>query len=155
MVPEMLQDELAEEMKRLFADDQFKTPAGEMTSINVYTQSLPIPESDDDDDPAPYIIVRIVKGDDSGEADSNHAVKILLIIGIFDDDLAAQGHRTVLHIINKIYRRFKADPNLNNKYVYDGPFLWEIQDDAYYPYYFGAVQGSFNIPAIRREDKFA
>ena len=155
MVPEMLQDELVEEMKVIFADDLFKSPMGERIPINVFAQSLPIEESDDDEDPAPYIIVRIVKGDDEGSADSNHVVKMLFIIGIYDDDTKAQGHRTVLHIINKIYDRFKTDPNLNNKYVCDGPFVWEIQDDAYYPYYFGAVHTSFNIPAIRREDKFA
>lgn len=155
MVPEMLQDDLVEEMKRLFAEDRFKAPSGESIPINVFPQSLPIAESDDDDDPCPYIIVRIVKGDDSGEADSNHSVKMLLIIGVFDNDLKAQGHRDVMHIINKIYKRFMTDPNLNNKYVCDGPFLWEVQDDAYFPYYFGAVTVSFNIPAIRREDKFA
>lgn len=154
MIPEMLQDDLVEEMKRLFSDDVFKTPAGKITSINVFPQSLPIAESDDDDDPAPYIIVRIVKGEDSGVFDSNHSVKMLFVIGIYDDDLSAQGHRTVLHIINKIYHRFKKNPCLNNKYVCDGQFVWEINDDAYYPYYFGAVNTDFNISAIRREDKF-
>ena len=154
MVPEMLQDDLIEEMKKLFAEDHFKAPSGERIPINVFPQSLPMYESDEDDDPAPYIIVRLVDGEDSGTSDSNHLVKVILVIGIFDDDLINQGHRDVLHIINTVYKRFMTDPNLNNKYVYDGPFLWEVQDDAYHPYFFGAVTMSFSIPAIRREDKF-
>lgn len=155
MVPEMLQDDLVEEYKKLFAEDRFKSPSGNSVLINVFPQSLPINESDDDDDPAPYIIVRIVDGEDNGTSDSNYSIKVLTIIGIFDDDLSNQGHRSVLHIINTIYKRFMANPNLNNKYVCDGPFLWEIQDDAYHPYFFGAITMNFNIPAIRREDIFA
>ena len=155
MVPDMLQDDLVEEMKRLFAEDRFKAPSGKRIPINVFTQSLPILESDEDDDPAPYIIVRLISGEDSGTSDSNHSVKVLWIIGIYDDDLSNQGHRSVMHIINTIYRRFKTDPNLNNKYVCDESFKWEVQDDAYHPYFFGAVTINFNIPAIRREDKFA
>lgn len=154
MVPEMLQDDFIEELKRLFAEDRFKSPSGEEVPINVFPQSLPMMESDDDDDSAPYIIVRIVDGEDSGTSDSNHSVKVLIVIGTYDDALSNQGHRSVMHIINTVYRRFMTDPNLNNKYVCDGPFLWEVQDDAYHPYFFGAITMRFNIPAIRREDPF-
>lgn len=154
MTPEMLQEALIEECKTLFVEDRFKAPSGELTHINMFPQNLPMVESDEDNDPAPYIIVRIVKGTDSGEADSVHKVEMLLIIGIFDMDLQAQGHRDVQHIINTIYRRFKTNPVLDNQYRQEGPIEWDIQDDSYYPYFFGALKTSFIIPAIRREDEF-
>lgn len=152
MTPEVLQDELVEEIKKLFAKDRFKTPTGQEIPINVFAQNTPVIESDDDDDPVPYIIVRINNGEDSGVFDSKYSVKIVVIIGLWDDDLNTQGHRRVMHIINVLYKRFMTNPNLNNKYVYDGPFKWLIQEDGYYPYYFGAIEMNFTIPAIRRED---
>ena len=154
MVPEMLQDALVKELKTIFAEDRFKAPSGEVVPINVFPQSLPIIESDEDDDPAPYIIVRIIKGTDSGESDSVHNVEMLFVIGMYDMDLQAQGHKDVQHVINTIYRRFKTNPVLANQYCQVGLIEWDIQDDSYYPYYFGALKTSFNIPAIRREDNF-
>ena len=155
MTPLMLQDDLVEEIKKLFAESLFKNPQGELVPINVFPQSIPVEESDDDADPIPYIIVRLTKGDDSGERDSNNTVSVVIIAGLCDFEKDAQGHRGLLNIISTIYERFQKNPSLNNKYVHTGHFKWAIQDDGYYPYYFGAAEMSFNIPAIRREDKFA
>ena len=155
MTPIMLQDELVEEMKRLLANYLYKSPAGERIPINVYAQNIPVNESDEDDDPIPYIIVRLNSGDDDGTRDSFNKVKLVIIIGIWDDSLDNQGHRDILNIIQKVYERFHTNPNLNNKAVYAGEFNWALQDDTYYPYSFGACSLNFNIAAIRREDEFA
>ena len=155
MTPVMLQDELVEEMKRLLADNLYKTPAGELTEINVFAQSIPVNETDDDEDPIPYIIVRLNSGKDDGTRDSFNTVELVIIIGIWDDSLDSQGHRDVLNIIQKVYERFHKTPNLNNKAVYAGDFNWSLQEDGYYPYFFGACSLKFNIAAIRREDEFA
>lgn len=155
MTPIMLQDELVEEMKRLLAGNLYKTPAGELKAINVYAQSIPVNETDDDEDPIPYIIVRLNSGEDDGTRDSFNSVKLVIIIGIWDDSLDSQGHRDVLNIIQKVYERFHKTPNLNNTAVYDGDFNWALQEDGYYPYFFGACSLKFRIAAIRREDEFA
>lgn len=155
MTPEMLQDALVEEIKNILSDRRYKTPAGDLIPINVYPQNIPVEQSDDDADPVPYIIVRLSGGEDKGGFDSNNVCKILIIMGIYDMDSSAQGHRHLLNIINKIYERFQINPCLDNKFVYQGGFKWDIQEDGYYPYYFGAMEMSFNIPALRREDKFA
>lgn len=155
MTPLMLQDELVEEMKRLLDGYLYKTPVGERVPMNVYPQSIPINETDDDEDPIPYVIVRLNSGDDPGTRDSNNTVKLVIIIGIWDGNLDAQGHRDVMNIIQKVYERFHTDPNLNNKAVYGGDFHWVMQEDSYYPYFFGACSLNFHIAAIRREDRFA
>lgn len=155
MTPQTLQDELVLELKRLFKNYRYKAPSGERVPINVYAQSIPINNTDDEDDPIPYIIVRLNSGKDEGNRDSFNTVKLVIIIGVFDDASDAQGHRDVLNIIHKIYERFQTNPNLNNKAVCGGEFNWALQEDNYYPYSFGACSLNFNIAAIRREDPFA
>lgn len=155
MTPLMLQDELVEEMKRLFSDYLYKTQMGEFVPINVFAQNIPVNENDEDVDPVPYLIVRLNSGQDDGTRDSFNTVKVVFIAGIWDETTEAQGHRDLLNIFQKIYERFQTNPNLNNKAVYTGAFDWALQDDNYYPYSFGACSLSFHIAAIRREDEFA
>lgn len=157
MTPLELQDELVEELKRLFSEYAYKVPLGNAARkpLNVYAQHIPINQTDDEDDPVPYLIVRLSTGDDDGTQSSFNIVNLVIIAGIWDDGLEAQGHRDILNIIQKIYERFAKNPNLNNKAAYTGEFHWAAQEDNYYPYYFGACSLSFNIAAIRREDEYA
>ena len=146
-----LQDELAAEIGRILTGYKYKTTGGERVSMNIYTQSLPAEQSDDDADPSPYILVKLDRGSDSGEKDSNNIVKMIVVVEVYDDDPSKQGYRDVMAIIHRIYARFQSDVSLNNKAVYAGAFDWEIQDDEYYPYFIGAFTMDFYIPAIRRE----
>lgn len=154
MTPLDLQDALVSDIKKILVGHKYKTPAGKMIPINVFAQNIPVNESDDDEDPIPYIIVRLNTGEDLGAKDSNYVIGLVIIIGIWDDALDSQGHRTVLNIINKIYERFQKNPSVGDA-IYTGEFHWANQEDGYYPYYFGACTLSFNIPAIRREDPYA
>lgn len=154
MTPLDLQDSLVKDIKKIFAGYEYKTPAGKKIPINVFPQNIPVNESDDDEDPIPYIIVRLNTGDDVGGKDSNYVISLVIIIGIWDDSLDSQGHRTVLNIVNKIYERYQKNPSVDGA-IYTGEFHWANQEDGYYPYYFGACTVSFNIPAVRREDPFA
>lgn len=155
MTPTMLQDELIEEIKRLLHDNLYKRPGTkELIPMNVFAQSIPVNETDDEDDPIPYVLVRLNSGKDIGTRDSNHTVKLVIVIGIWDDDLNLQGHRDVMNIIFKIYDRFQTNPNLNGVAVHSGEFNWALQEDAHFPYFFGACSLDFNIAAIRRGDKF-
>lgn len=124
-------------------------------SLRIFAQDVPINETDDDFDPAPYIIVRAKSGDDDGTADGVNTVQIILIIAIWDDNNDSQGYRDVLDIIQKIYIRFHKEPMLNNQFMYAGNFHWMLQEDNYWPYFFGACTLNFNIPSIRRENEFA
>lgn len=156
MTPVELQDALVEEIKKIFKNYAYKTPAGgKRVPVNVYPQSIPINETDEEEDPVPYIIVRLSTGDDDGSQESFNDVNIVIIIGLWDDDMKAQGYRDVMSIMWKIYERFHRNPNLDNKAIYKGKFHWMVQEDNYYPYYFGACSISFHIAAIRREDEYA
>ena len=123
--------------------------------LRIFAQDVPINETGDDFDPAPYIIVRLKSGDDDGTADGVNVVQVIFIICIWDEDNDSQGYRDVLDIIQKIYIRFHKEPMLNNQFMYAGNYHWALQEDNYWPYFFGACTLNFNIPSIRRENEFA
>lgn len=146
--PEEVPEEVPEE-------EPVEAPEPELVPMAVYPQSIPVPSSDDEEwDPVPYIIVRLNSGNDANTTDSEYIIEVVVIMGVWDDDRNAQGHRELLNIINVVYARFMRNPCLANQYVYRGGFEWEIQEDGYYPYYFGAFKMNFAIPAIRREDPY-
>lgn len=156
MIPTFLQDDLNEELKEILKDSTFKDTNGERKKINVFSQDLPVESNreDEDEDPFPYIINKLDSGDIQSE-ESAHEVKVLLIIGIYDEDRNRQGYKDVLHIINKIYERFAKQNVLNKRYVVKVPFRWTLQDEDTHPYYFGGIEMSFDIPAVRRENDLA
>lgn len=151
MTPEMLQDDLITELQKILGKRKWMHADGTSGALNFYPQQLPIEESDDDADPIPYVIVRLTKGTDPGGGEDNYICKAIVIIGVFDNNKNAQGHRDVLSAINLIYERFSKNTGLANKYTFLGNFDWNIED-GYHPYYFGAVSMDFAIPRIRRED---
>lgn len=155
MTPEMLQDALCEEIKRILSGRTYLTPAGKHVPMNVFPQSIPLIETDEEEDPFPYAIVRMSDGADDNVYDSKYIVEMVVIVGIYSEDKQAQGHRELLNVFNLVYERFKKNPSLDNQFVYDGGYRWTIQEDDYFPYYFGAFKMNFAIPAIRREDPFA
>ncbi len=154
MTPLILQDNLAEEISRILDGCLYKTPAGERIPIHVFKQALPVNEADDDADPVPYIIVRLQNGEDKGTGDSTNTVSLVVVIGVWDDSSDSQGYRDVMNIIQKIYERFHKDPILNGIAAYSGEFDWALNEDDYYPYFFGACSLKFHIAAIRREDRY-
>ena len=115
MIPTFLQDDLNEELKEILKNSTFKDTNGERKKINVFSQDLPVESNreDEDEDPFPYIINKLDSGDIQSE-ESAHEVKVLLLIGIYDEDRNRQGYKDVLHIINKIYERV-AKQNVLNK----------------------------------------
>lgn len=152
MTPEMFQDDMIDELKKLLKNRKWKYPDGTEGQFHFYAQNIPVEESDDDADPIPYIIVRLTKGNDAGGGQDNYVCKIIVIIGIYNPDKNAQGHRDLLSVINLMYERFEKNTGLAGKYTFLGNFDWNIQEDGYHPYYFGAVQMDFALPRIRRED---
>lgn len=142
-----LQKAVADDLQALFASDQFKTPVGDMAAPRVFSQFLPKLDSDDEDDPFPYIIVRLDSGTIETQTDP-HKIALVLIIGVFDDDLQNQGHKSVLEIIERIQLHYEETPALAEFYRTD-PFSWALQDEQSWPYFYGAVNLNFKAPAPR------
>lgn len=163
MTPFKLQDDLIDELKYIFSGSKLQIPRIGInkekiySEPNIYGQSLPIRDHDDqEDDPFPYLIVRIESGEMKG--DTPHLVMIRILIGIFDDNNDTNGHKDVLNIIQKVYERFTKNPSLNGKYVMKNdrecPFTWVLQDGDTHPYYFGAIDTTWETRSFRRESPY-
>lgn len=152
MVALLLQQELAKEIEEITKDITLRNPAGEYAKLKSYEQSLPIRQLDEeDDDPYPYCIVRIVEGN-TPDAMSAQSVKTILVIGVYDDGVDSQGHKSILNIIQRIQERFFKNPILANQFVVQPGFDWTLQDEDSYPYYFGGIEITWETSSIRRED---
>ena len=149
MTARELQDAVASDLKKLFSGIYYKTPEESTSPPNIYKQFLPKRTVEDGgkDDPYPYIIVRLDSGGIETQRDP-HKVAVLLLIGIYDDDLQNNGHLAVLEIIEKIQRHYEETPALK-EFVCADPFNWALQDEESYPYYFGACNLTFHVPAPR------
>ena len=154
MNPLILQEELIEELKSMFAGLRFNNPIGKSVGINIFAQNTPLPQSDEETEPIPYIIVHLNDGEQKVRGDSFNIVGVTLIIGLFNSDNANQGHKEVMNIIYEIQDRFSKKPALK-KTSFAGDFKWGLMDTETYPYYWGTCEMDFYIPSIRREDKLS
>lgn len=174
MVALELQADLAEEIRQLAAGMTFKNPTGGYTELNVFEQNLPMrqikkdepteedAELDEDDEDEelqenfPYIIVRLDSGK-SESAETAHVIKIVLIAGIFDDSLKADGHKTILNLFEKIRERFRKNPVLKDRYEAEDEMTWALpdEDEETFPYFFGAMYMEWITAEFRREDPLA
>lgn len=143
-----LQTALVDDLKKLFTGKLYKTPAGENAGISVFEQHLPKRLDDESEDPFPYIIVRLDSGGIDTQTDP-HKVAVLLLVGIFDDSVKNEGHKAVMEIIEKIQNHYEAEPVLAGQFRRGDPFNWVLQDEESYPYFFGAANLTWELPATR------
>lgn len=161
-----LQKALIEDLEALFADRPFKTPHDTMEPPRAYPQGLPPKDARSDEDPFPYIIVRLDHGGVDTPTDP-HKANVLLIVGIYDDgtldfrepppdaggwDNRNFGTFAVMEVMERIQEHYEKQPALDGgKFYFDGPFHWAMQDEESYPYYIGACQLAFTLAAPRKE----
>ena len=172
MTASLLQDDLVEELKRLFIDFRLEGQEGERRGINIYSQSVPVQEAEEIPDTVtdeeleegiynakekealfPYIIVRLTDGKVES-VDGAQTVNVNLIIGVIDRARGNQGHKDVLNIMQDIYKRFSTCPLLADYYECVPPIEWALQDEPSFPYFFGGMALTFELSPIRREDPY-
>ena len=151
MTASILQNELCDELEKMFEHMIFKAPSGEK-KMKTYKQCVPLNRGNDeeDDEPQPYIVVKLVDGNtEIAQGDCN----ILLLISIYDDDSNMQGHKTVLNIINDIQQRFIETPVLGKYFIAKPKITWSLQEedtDETWPYFYAGMYLSFEMPGINR-----
>lgn len=146
----LLQDAMVVDLQDLFKNRRYKTPGGGDAALSVFPQNLPKRESEDDDDPFPYIIARIDSGDIETQTDPCK-VSVFILIGVYDDDVKNQGHRAVLEIMEVIQQHYEETPLLDGQFTFTDPFHWALQDEESYPFFFGGIEITFSVPAPRRK----
>jgi hypothetical protein len=147
MTARELQQAVVDDIRELLAPIKYDTPGGNQAAPSIFKQSLPKKQAEDEDDPFPYVIVRL----DTGGVDSPtdpHKVAMILLVGIYDESPENNGHEAVLEIIEKIQTHYQQNPALK-QFAFTDPSTWVLQDEESWPYFFGACNLTFNAPAPR------
>lgn len=151
MTPSVLQDSLVADFKEQLSDILLKNAKGDLVSLNIYPQNLPAKKSQKDTDHYPYIIIRVMEGEDQ-DIEHEDTCKIGFIIGTFDDADNYQGYKDVMNLIEKVKHRLFTKQYYEKQFKIDYPFKWLIHDDDTYPYYFGGIESNWDMPKIFMDD---
>ena len=150
MTARELQIAIMDDLAALFKDRQYKDPEGNMVAPSIFKQQLPKRQSEEDEQPFPYIIVRLNFGNIEAHTDP-HTVSVLLVIGAYDDDPANEGHDSVMEMIELIHRHYEERPIIpGTAFKFSLPFNWVLQDEESYPYFIGVASTVWNITEPRR-----
>lgn len=166
MTARELQIALLDDLDELFKKRPFKTPHNTMEPPKAYPQNLPLKDARSEEDPFPYIIVRLDQGGVETQTDP-HKVRVILVIGVYDDgildfrdpppedgewDNRNFGTMSILEMIELIQAHYEKRPFLcGGKFHFDGPFHWVLQDENIFPYNIGACDLTFSLAAPRKE----
>ena len=153
MTPLTLQAAIVKDLRELFKNYAYLDSSGTNKKIEIYEQSTPVLDTEDETDVFPYVEVRLTEGSDDGES---HLVEIVFVVGVYDNDKTAQGYKNVINILDKIHYRYGTNHIVGDGQGYQtGKWDWLMQEDAYFPYFFGAVVTKFAIASIQKEDPYA
>ncbi|RDY28653.1 hypothetical protein [Lachnotalea glycerini] len=151
MTPLKLRRDLSKELMAILEHSNFKNQSGEEGKIKVFEQNLPIQLNDKDTEPYPYLLVRITDGE-IPENEKEYTIAINIMIGIYNNNVDAQGEDIVLNIIQDVLERFRKNPILDRKFIMQEKVKWALQDEQTHPYYFGGLLTYWTVPLIQRED---
>ncbi|CAM4111205.1 hypothetical protein [Mesobacillus thioparans] len=150
MIPVELQRLLHERVKNLFSDHLFKNSKNEDVHINIFKQHLP-PKKTKDDEPYPYIIIKLIEGEQL-EEENPFQSQIMFVIGLYAEEDPYQGYLDVTMIIQKIFNDLKTNPVVGSNFELQYPVKWALHDEDVYPYYFGGIETTWSTPSIIRRD---
>lgn len=174
MTQEFLQDALVADLEQLFKGETLKNSAGVERQIRVYPQDVPIragadteedlepvedadleeqkppEETEPEDVPEPYVIVRLPGGELPAQ-DVRQTVEAVLVVCVCDPDPNRQGFRDALHIVNKILTHYGKNGIVGRRYEVLYPIKWVTQEEDTHPYYFAAMALKLSAPAIFKE----
>lgn len=149
LTPYHLLRALVEAMRELFAPVRMGDSRED--AINVYPQSLPISTSaDDEDEYAPYCIVRLSDGAVSGANEAENA-NVLLLFCVRSEALDMQGYADVLHLMQMAKQYLLEHPVVGGAFdLMPETVQWKLQQEDSHPYYIGGLTASFACPPIIR-----
>lgn len=145
---------LAKEIGELTKHIWFAGPDGSKRRMAVYEQLLPLREDEEEPELFPYCVVKFSRSSLQNVSERED-VDILLDFGIYYDASDRQYQYIMFHIFNLVKKRFLADNFLENyRCEPEMTFALSPDDEATYPYYFGAIGMRWKIPGIDREVDF-
>lgn len=151
MIPLILQQSLADTCREVFKDDLFRDTDNKLVPLNVYEQYLPRKKNNRNEEKFPYCIVKLQEGEHE-EVFEPGLSQVLFIFGFFDEDDNFSGYKDVANSLNKLISNLERNPVINDQFQLKLPIRWALHEEDTYPYYFGAVETTWEIPNAIRED---
>ena len=169
-----LLDALVEKLTDLFRNEELTGKSGLLQPVRVFAQYLPQPKPaevtvDDDDDTEsetestetitpegyspedieslfPCVIVKLDEATDKEEGSLDQTrIKVVFLVGTYDESPDCQGYRDVLNIIETIRQELLSMPGrvLAKRYRLEMPLKNYLFDEQAWPVYFGVVESSW------------
>lgn len=154
MIDLFLQSKLVEEVREELKNYKSVNKNNELTSINVFSQCLPIRKTKEEYEYYPYVLVCI---DEENIVDLEEQIEIdiYFLVGICDKDVDAQGHKDILNIINRLLKRFYEKQIIADKYRFKLPAKIKLQQEEYYPQYLGGMLTKWELTKLNiKEDEY-
>lgn len=155
MVPVLLQEKLKERVEHAIKDLLLKGFDGAQKAVQVFEQHLPNKGKSVSRTPEstfyPCVVIHLQKGEISSSVDPQ-LVRVLFVVGVYDDEDSNQGYRDAMTIINRISENFLRHQYVDNKYMLQFPFEWEYSDEENQPYFFAWLDTYWEVPVAIQED---
>lgn len=156
MTPIILLDDLQNFIEENTADIllEVKVRTGETTekerAANVYKMGLP--EKDDNTQQIPYILLKVLTGEDGKEdlQPKSSKVRVRMLIAAYSQD-GERGPLALLNLILRIRERLQKQHIIGGRFCLEYPFEYIIYQDTTPPYYLGEIMTIWSIPTIERE----
>ena len=156
MTPIILLDDLQNFIEENTADIllEVKVRTGETTekerAANVYKMGLP--EKDDNTQQIPYILLKVLTGEDGKEdlQPKSSKVRVRMLIATYSQD-GERGPLALLNLILRIRERLQKQHIIGGRFCLEYPFEYIIYQDTTPPYYLGEIMTIWSIPTIERE----
>lgn len=153
MTPKVLLKELVAVVEDCTKNLRFVDSFGDAIPISVFEQNLPVKQNDSDDEPYPYIIVRVVEGK-LNPNEGSRIIHVWIVIGIVENDLKNQGGEEV-SMIEEIIGMRLCEQNVLQHFRLAGPIAWGIEDTDTYPYFYGGMEMDFETHQVQNADRIA
>lgn len=160
MTPIILLDDLQkfieENTKDILLEVRVRTGNSEKKQRAAKVYKMGLPEKDDTTQQIPYILLKVLTGEDKQEERQPKAseVKVRIIIAVYSQD-GEKGSMELLNLILRIRERLQEKHIIGGRFCLRYPLEYIVYQDLTPPYYMGEIMTTFSVPAIEREVKKA
>lgn len=156
-----LQTALIKDIESTLENIPLQGASGQIKRIKAYPQALPIvearlgwaeesvPESSEDE-VFPYAVIRIMG---ASSQDDQEQATVYIMFGIFNDNREMTGYYDLLNVIETVVNRYRTNTVVGEFYC-ERKMSVEIQQDDSYPYFFGGIEMTWNLPQLQMEGEY-
>lgn len=147
-------EELEELLHSVLDGMYFESPSDKRVQINFYRQNLPPLLNEEDINPIPYVLIKILSGTfpQDYRADKGK-IRVLLAIGMMNTESGYTASRDVLGVIERIRTELLKVGYLKT-FSLSSDIDFAMNEDDEYPYSFGGLDMTFRSLNVVREDEY-